>query len=237
MANNYFKFKQFTIVQQVNSMKVTTDGCLFGAWVAAELANLKTVEKTLVDIGAGTGLLSLMIAQANKNLQINAVEIHEASAKECAANIAQSQFANITTTHANIVDYTPKQAYNFIVTNPPFYQNQLQSPNLQKNRAHHSNNLIWDDLFSWVSKYLAPDGYFFILLPYARLADAEDLCKSHHLNIYQKIIVQPTEQPKPFRAMLSITKKDVTTTVKNLTIKTNHSYTANFTKLLEPYYL
>src|SRR4051812_18737573 len=132
MANSYFKFKQFTVHHRANAMKVTTDSCLFGAWVANEIRNNKSknemeVSTRLLDIGSGTALLSLMIAQKN-NVQIDAVEIDKEAAAEARQNVETSQWNNkIKVHHSNILSYPSPCVYHYIVCNPPFYENELKS--------------------------------------------------------------------------------------------------------------
>src|ERR1044072_9361853 len=90
MSNSYFQFKQFTIHQERCAMKVTTDGCLFGAWVSNKIKNEKLRIKTCMDVGAGTGLLSLLLAQKNENVLIDAIEIDKESYEEAKENIGSS---------------------------------------------------------------------------------------------------------------------------------------------------
>src|SRR5690349_10557815 len=127
MPNPYFRFKQFTVYHQHNAMKVTTDACLFGAWVAEQMHNEKDKVQSLLDIGTGTGLLSLMIAQKNE-VNIDAIEIDKASAEEANENIQNAPWKeHITIQHQDILEYHPGRLYDAIICNPPFYENEWTS--------------------------------------------------------------------------------------------------------------
>ena len=157
-------------------MKVTTDACLFGAWCAREIQKSLVqlikrdvpgpgVQKklTLLDIGTGTGLLSLMIAQKNKIL-IDAVEIEKEAAEQAEKNAAASPWVNqLEVFHQDIISFKNDQ-YDFIVSNPPFYENELASPQQKKNIAHHSHLLTTAQLTEQIKYKLAPNGIFFLFV-------------------------------------------------------------------------
>lgn len=217
-------------------MKVTTDSCLFGAWCAAEIK--KTEALNLLDIGAGSGLLSLMIAQQNL-VNITAVEIDNDAAEQAKENIAASPWAeSINVVVENILTTNFEFAFDVIVSNPPFYENELQSETKAKNIAHHSHALTLSNLFSFVDKNLSPGGIFFVLLPYKRLNEIELLLKNDEWYVTQKVIVSPTVQHKPFRLILALAKQPSTNVESNVAVKDNENkYTAEFVSLLKDYYL
>ncbi|MGZ8510909.1 MAG: tRNA1(Val) (adenine(37)-N6)-methyltransferase, partial [Chitinophagaceae bacterium] len=130
MANSYFQFKQFTINQDHCAMKVTTDGCLFGAWVAGEVKNRSHDTRNMLDIGVGTGLLSLMVAQKNPHLIIDGAEIDKSAYTQAKENILSAPFKNkIYISNSDIRDGVFGTNYDIVVSNPPFYENELQSGN------------------------------------------------------------------------------------------------------------
>src|SRR6476646_8018597 len=162
MANPFFQFKQFMVQQDACAMKVCTDACLFGAWCAAELKSQASDQETLLDIGAGTGLLSLLIRQKNK-LQIDAVEIEAAAAAQALQNVQASPWPNdIHVIHNDILNMGVSKSYDYIISNPPFYENELQSPNEKRNTALHSRQLTLSDLFLFIAQWLKPKGTFFL---------------------------------------------------------------------------
>src|SRR5688572_28253839 len=156
MPNSYFKFKQFTVNRDRAAMKVTTDACLFGAW-AARSARQSAVGQSgspgihhVLDIGTGTGLLSLMMAQ-QINAEIDAIELDEDAFEQAQQNMASSPWHDnlfVIQGDAKDMAYVLGKEYDIIVSNPPFYENELESPDLKKNRAHHSAGLSLDELLS-----------------------------------------------------------------------------------------
>ena len=144
MANSYFQFKQFTIRQDRCAMKVTTDGCLFGAWAAEKINSVthpdyfgkELVINSCIDIGTGTGLLALMMAQQSK-LFIDTIEIDKDAFEQASENIAASPWAGrIKIIHRDAKGFTSQNKYNVIISNPPFYEKELKGQDAKKNLAH-----------------------------------------------------------------------------------------------------
>jgi tRNA1Val (adenine37-N6)-methyltransferase len=236
MANANFQFKQFNINQDRAAMKVTTDGCLFGAWCAQQMQHLSIDFENCLDIGAGTGLLSLMIAQKNR-LSIDAVEIEKGAALQAAENTTDSPFSNINTIHGNIADI-PLPDYDWIVCNPPFYEKQLASPDHLRNIAHHDQQLKWTTLFEFITHHLKPGGRFFLLLPYKRKDELEDFLKSHGLYLSKMVMVKPSVSHPPFRIMIEGCTRISLPVIEELAVKDSEgNYTEAFVALLEDYYL
>jgi len=220
-------------------MKVTTDGCLFGAWCAEELSrsNMK-IEKGL-DIGTGTGLLSLMVEQKN-DLVIDAIEINEEATAQATENIVASPWKEkITVIHADVLHWKASGNYDCIISNPPFYESDLKSAVTSKNIAHHDEGLKLDDLFSFIQKHLDADGIFFLLLPTKRESDLDLLLQRFHLFLHKKIMVRQTENHSAFRLMIQGAKQKPQTIISNELVIKNKSneYTAEFIALLKDYYL
>jgi tRNA1Val (adenine37-N6)-methyltransferase len=235
MANTYFKFKTFTIEQQNCAMKVTTDACLFGAWVADQLTN----ENQLLDIGAGTGLLSLMLAHKNDTAAITSVEIEETCFQQLSENIAQSIFARqIKAVQGNILDFNPLQSFDVIFSNPPFYEHQLKSNKLTNNQARHDASLSLNDLFHVVAKLLKDDGVFYVLLPFYRKEETLKLAGEVGLEIEKLTAVRQTPSHAPFRIMCKFKKGNHQPFENEITIASgNGDYTASFIELLKDFYI
>lgn len=237
VANPYFQFKKFIVYHHQSAMKVTTDACLFGAWCANQIKNEKLKINNVLDIGTGTGLLSLMIAQKN-NACIDAVEIDALTAEEANNNIAVSQYKNqIKIINADISDFK-KEGYDVIVSNPPFYENELESPLKDKNRAHHGHKLIWEELFNIINKKLTDTGKFYLLLPHKRKDDLETLLVKEKLFADNMVLVKQSIQHSPFRILLQGSKQKTETIIDTIAICDEQKrYTVEFIDLLKEYYL
>lgn len=234
MSNNYFAFKQFTVWQSDCALKVCTDACLFGAWVAHQLTS--NPPTTILDIGTGTGLLSLQLAQKLPSAFIDAVELDPAAAAQAAQNAAATNF-NIQVHNADIKNYGGKK-YQHIISNPPFFENDLKSEHALKNQAMHSTTLTLQTLFTCVNDLLEPLGSFSVLLPFARANEVEALAQSHGFTVTHKVVVHQTPNHTPFRAMYIFSKAAfVTASETSIVIKENDQYTPAFTSYLKDYYL
>jgi tRNA1Val (adenine37-N6)-methyltransferase len=238
MANSFFQFKQFKVAQDACAMKVCTDACLFGAWCAMEIKQHPSNNQIALDIGTGTGLLSLMIRQKHA-LQIDAIEIDEAAAAQAFENVRRSPWPEaIHVLQGDVLNMGFSKSYDYIICNPPFYQNELQSPDNKRNVAHHSSRLTLPALVAVIKSQLKLDGVFFLLLPYKRREETRTLLEKTGLGIYKEMIVRQTAKHAPFRLMLKggFEKKEVETNI--ITIATDHQhYTPQFTALLQDYYL
>ncbi|MDQ3277456.1 MAG: methyltransferase [Bacteroidota bacterium] len=242
MGNPFFQFKQFTVYHDRCAMKVTTDSCLFGAWIADVISNRQRAKgKTLqlLDIGTGTGLLSLMVAQNNAVI-IDAVEIDLAASAQAGENIAASPWINsIQVVNYDVLQWKPEKPYDMIVSNPPFYENEIRSEKVEKNKAHHDAGLRLADLLSFIKRHLKEDGAFFLLLPAKRKTEVDALLKKAHLFAETIVLVQQTLKHQPFRLMIQGRHQPVEKCNESrLAIKdADDAYTPAFIDLLRPYYL
>ena len=240
MANNYFQFKHFIVFQEKCAMKVTTDACLFGGWAANLLSNerLNSIKK-IADIGTGTGLLTLMIAQ-NCSAEIDAIDIDADACKEASANFNQSVWKErLKVINADIKHYLSEEAdgYDFIITNPPFFDNDLKSNSDKRNLAMHSDELSLEELLIAIKRILSDTGSFVILLPYHRSIYFEELSSKFGFHLLEKNIVKQTPKHDPFRTMLLFVGEKVQAIQKEIIIKNGNDYTTDFKNLLKEYYL
>jgi tRNA1Val (adenine37-N6)-methyltransferase len=240
VPNTYFRFKRFTVAQDRCAMKVCTDACLFGAWAADWLqhyAPQRNIE-TILDIGTGTGLLALMLAQKN-NAAIDAVEVSLDDFKQAEENFADSNWeSRLNAVWSSIEKYHSRQQYDCIISNPPFYENDLPSQNDGKLRAKHGSHLTLERLFTEVDRLLATDGVFAILMPAQRRQ--ETLEKAAGKNLFPILITDVKQTPKHdfFRTMILFGRQTQIVKEDNITIKEeNNVYSHAFTVLLKDYYL
>lgn len=243
MANSYFQFKQFTVQQDNCAMKVTTDGCLFGAWCSRELGveSQESGSGKVLDIGTGTGLLALMLAQGN-NITIDAVEIDKDAFEQARGNMAASYWADrIKVIHGDARELHFQTSYDFIISNPPFYENELKADDAKKNIAHHNDGLLLPELLDVIKKSLKPGGTFYLLLPYKRNEEIKKLLAENELTIHQLVFVKQSVNHDFFRIMLSGKLKSdgqAETTIDEISIKDDAGqYTPAFVSLLKDYYL
>jgi len=239
LSNTYFQFKQFTVQQDRCAMKVTTDGCLFGAWAVKLVTQQFPAAKTMADIGAGTGLLSLMLAQEIK-ASIQAVEIDPAAAAQAGDNFRQSAWSERLTATATDIKKVPVTGYDIIISNPPFYENDLRSGAGNKNLAHHGAGLLLHELIAIIKQQLNPAGLFFLLLPYKRENEVLTLLQQADLVPIQITQVKQSDSHGYFRTMLMGTDhgNEQSPVKDELSIRDKaNNYTDAFIRLLQPYYL
>jgi tRNA1Val (adenine37-N6)-methyltransferase len=234
MSNSWFQFKQFTIHQDKSAMKVTTDACIQGAWTPV----LPQVTEVL-DIGAGTGLLSLMLAQRAPLVQVDAVELDKDCMEQAAENIAASPWKDKIAIHnADIRYWQNDKQYELIICNPPFFNNSLLGDNDRRNNVRHTLSLSYNDLLAAMDRLLVADGYISILLPATEHGIWEQLIADAGWKIYSKLCIAPREAAEPNR-IVSLAGRNAT---KQLTemyfpIRGAEGYTPAFTELMRPYYL
>lgn len=219
-------------------MKVCTDSCLFGAWVADKCEKKIIEPKSILDIGAGTGLLSLMIAQKSF-AEIDAVEIDENSFFQAKDNFAKSKWnKRIHAFNADIKDWISPKKYDLIICNPPFFESDLRSIHQNKNIAKHHDALTLNDLIRVVKSNLMSDGNFAILLPFHRIPYFKKLALENNFYLNNELLVKQTPGHSFFRGMLFFGNQKAAFTSKELIIKDDEGkYTEEFNFLLKDYYL
>lgn len=240
MSNSYFQFKQFTVQQDKCAMKVTTDGCLFGS-LSPTLSEGEGVLRVL-DIGTGTGLLALMFAQKNQNAFIDAIEIDKDAFEQAAENITASPWAaRIKVIHADAKSFSSPHQYDVIISNPPFYENELKADDKKKNVAHHGDELSLTELLLVIKNNLSPSGTFFLLLPYKRNEEIKNLLLENDLTVSNIVFVKQSVQHGYFRIMLAGKLKaggTNETLINEIAIwDEKQQYTDTFINLLKDYYL
>jgi tRNA1Val (adenine37-N6)-methyltransferase len=238
MANPYFQFKQFTVYQDRCAMKVTTDSCLFGAWVANNIRSEQRKIQKVLDVGSGTGLLSLMIAQKN-DLKVDALEIDTEASMQSEENIAASLWKNrIHVMNVDVRQFTGESKYDCIISNPPFYETELTSETTTKNIAHHSQELTLPELLEAIKKNLQEGGVFYLLFPFKRANELKQLVREYGLYLHKIIIASQSVKHGPFRVMIKGGNADGQTEEESLSIwNMDQQYTEAFVELLKDYYL
>jgi len=229
-------------------MKVCTDACLFGAWVSQKA--LVQNANSIVDIGTGTGLLSLILAQVTESSKasITAIEIESQAAEEASSNFNISKWSDrLVLVNDSIQNFTASSKgllFDIIISNPPFYEGDLKSPDVNKNKAAHSTELPWTSLVENVSSLLSNAGSFFVLVPTLRAYTMQKLAEAHQLHLVEEVLVYNDAKHLPFRSFLHFRKaklpihKEISVLRNKIVIKnTDNTYSAEFTALLKGYYL
>ncbi|MES2808950.1 MAG: methyltransferase [Bacteroidota bacterium] len=195
-----FRFKQFNVDQTGCAMKINTDGVLVGALAGADQPD------TILDIGTGTGVIALMLAQRFANAQIDAVEIDETAAATAQRNFENSPFAGRLGLYADsfeaYFDKYPARKHDLIVSNPPFYINALESLGEKRTLAKHADERFFESLVSGTVRHLSGDGEFWLILPLQTAGLVKSIAASVGLKLKQTINVLSYPDSAPHREIL-----------------------------------
>lgn len=235
MANSYFQFKQFTVWHDKCAMKVGTDGVLLGAWTSVERAT------KILDIGTGTGLVALMLAQRSlPDAHIVALEIDEAAAGQAIENVEKSVWkGRIEVVQADFRLYNSPIKFDVIVSNPPYFVDSLECPDRQRSTARHNNSLTYEELLQGVARLLSEDGCFTIVIP-TDVADKVKLIASEW-NLYAirqlNILTKLGGKSKRTLIAFSFDGRKECVVEELLTELARHQYSEEYIALTHEYYL
>lgn len=231
-----FKFKQFNVRQDRCAMKVGTDGVLLGAWTAVE-----EHPNTILDIGAGTGLISLMLAQRSSAENIEAIEIEEAAYEQCVENFEASPWADrLFCYHAGLDEFLEEieDSYDLIVSNPPFYSEEVASGDRSRDTARQNQSLPFDELLEAVSQLLSKKGHFTTIVPYKEESSFIALAESYDLFPRRILRVKGNSSAKIKRSLIEFRFEPKPVAEENLTIEIKrHEYTLAYQQLTKDFYL
>ena len=235
MANTYFKFKQFTINQDRCAMKVGTDGVLLGSY-----ANVENTQNIL-DIGTGTGLIALMLAQRS-NAKITAIEIEEEASIQAKENIENSKFTSqieVINTSLQAYKETTNNKFDLIVSNPPYFQNSYKAETDQRTTARHTTELTYNELISNSAKLLSNIGEICIIIPKDEEQNLIEIANNNNLFVIDILKIKPTPTKPPKRIILTFSKKEKPIKQSELIIedKGRHNYSEKYIELTKEFYL
>ena len=238
-----FKFKQFSINQDRCAMKIGTDGVLLGAW-----ASLEQQPNSILDIGSGTGLIALMLAQRSASETIDALEIDDDAFEQCVANFEASQWADrLFCYHAPLDEFVSElladeaglnEAYDLIVSNPPFYSEAVSSGDASRDVARQNESLPFEELLDGVSQLLNKQGVFATIIPFKE--EEEFIRLAAQKKLFPKRITRvkgnPSSETKRSLMEFQFVKSEVTTDALTIEVA-RHEYTPEYIQLTKNFYL
>lgn len=231
-----FRFKQFAIQQDQCAMKVGTDGVLLGAWTS-----LDHQPETILDVGAGTGLIALQLAQRSIAETIDAIELDEDAYEQCVANFEGSPWADrLFCYHAGFDEFVDEieDQYDLIVSNPPFYAEEMRSGDVSRDQARQNSSLPFDELMEGVAKLLSERGRFSVIVPYKEEGNMLSLANRNQLYPQRITKVKGNAQVSYKRSLMEFGFEKVEVQLDELIIETErHQYTDAYIKLTESFYL
>ena len=232
-----FQFKQFSINQDKTAMKVGTDGVLLGAW-----APITSPIYSILDIGAGTGLIALMLAQRSKAEQIDAIEIDDNAYLQCVENFNQSPWTErLFCYHAGLDELIedPEDEYDLIVCNPPFYSEDYKTPDESRNTARFQDSLPFKELVEAADLLLSENGILAIIIPYKEEKNFIKIAEEFELYSQKITHVKGTPETEIKRSLMTFARnQNSTPAVDEITIEiTRHKYTDGYKELTKDFYI
>ena len=232
-----FQFKQFTIEQDRCAMKIGTDAVLLGAW-----SPIPKNIFSILDIGSGTGILSIMLAQRSNAEQIDAIEIDEDAYEECVDNFENSQWSDkLFCYHAGLDEFLEEmedESYDLIISNPPFYSDDYKSDTEKRNLARFEDALPFEELIESAANLLSEFGVFSVIIPFKEEERFIQIAKTFHLQPFKTTRVKGNETSEIKRSLLAFKWDEQINVVDELVIEIErHQYTSDYIELTKEFYL
>jgi tRNA1Val (adenine37-N6)-methyltransferase len=236
MSKDIFEFQKFTIKQDKSAMKVGTDSVLLGSWVN------EIQPENILDIGTGTGLLALMMAQKYPTATIDAIDIDSNAFVQALENVKQSRWhKNIKLYNTSIQDYSTEinKKYDLIISNPPFFTHSFKSNTLARNLARHNDSLPFEVLAKCAAKLLNSKGEFYLVLPFKDYLSFESHAFANGLHLKKTLRIKSNQSKEVKRVLLCFSFELCTVYSSELIIENNerHNYTFDYISLTKDYYL
>lgn len=233
MNRKPFRFKQFEIFQDKTAMKVGTDGVLLGAWSTLELG------ENILDIGTGTGLISLMLAQRFPNAKLDAIEIDKDAFIQASENFEHSIFANrLTIFNSSLQEYSTDKKYDLIVSNPPFFVVNDTVDFDARKQARQQETLTFEELLQKTAELLHKDGLASFIIPYDQMGVFSEIASQKGLKRSKTVYVRGNSTTAIKRVLLEFSFHEKEVEEKELIIEVErHQYTEDYTNLTKDFYL
>lgn len=231
-----FKFKQFTVNQEKSAMKVGTDAVLLGAWT-----NIENYPDSILDIGSGTGVIALQLAQRSNANTIDAIEIEANAYEESVTNFENSDWSDrLFCYHCSLTEFMEEidDKYDLIVSNPPFYTDNYKSKNEARTNARFTSSLSFEELLSSVSKLLTNNGIFSVIIPYKEEKQFIEIANSNKLFLNKLTHVKGNINSEIKRSLLQFSFSEKSIDISELIIEIErHLYTTEYKNLVQDFYL
>ena len=237
LMSKIFTFKQFKVEHELSAQKVGTDGVLLGAWTP-----IAANSKNILDIGTGSGLIALMLAQRSSSESfIDAIDIDELACQQAIKNFDNSNWREkLKVYHTSLQYFQPEKRYDLIVCNPPFFSNSLQPENISRTQARHDDSLTLNDLFFHVKRILKMEGKFSIIFPFERKTELIKIAANNQFFPSSICNVKGNENTTPKRVIILFqhTKNIIDCKEEELIIEVSrNNYTEAYKNLTKDFYL
>ena len=232
-----FQFKQFSVEQDRCAMKIGTDGVLLGAWTPID-----NNPANILDIGTGTGVIALMLAQRSNGQQIDALEIDEDAYEQAIDNFENSPWSDrLFCFHAGLDEYAeePEDEYDLIISNPPFYTEDYKSDNEQRDLARFADAMPFEELIEAADLLLSENGIFSTIIPFKEEIHFLAIAKEYELYPFKITHVKGTPTSETKRSLLAFSRNEtIDFPIDELIIEiSRHNYTAEYISLTKDFYL
>lgn len=228
-----FNFKQFSVAQDKCAMKVGTDGTLLGSWTKANNP------QKILDIGTGTGLIAMMMAQRFPNAQIKAIEIDVNASQQASENFQNTKWSNrLSVEQVSLQEFQHPSPFDLIVSNPPYFENNLKANTKQRTLARHNDTLSFETLIECSAKLLNKNGSITIIIPSESKSKVEKIAQTNQLHLNRLCWVKGTEKKAVKRAVIQFSFQEKSLEESTLIIeKERHVYTKEYTSFCKDFYL
>ena len=228
-----FRFKQFAIRQENAAMKVGTDGALLGAW--CDVSNCKNI----LDIGTGTGIIAMMVAQRNPIAKITALELDSNAILDATYNVENCPWSDrIKVKQTSLQEFKPTISFDLIVSNPPFFVNSLKAETESRMKARHTDTLHFSDILVFSNENLSEKGSLSLILPFEQAEKCISAAIDYNLYLSRECVIRPVPHKEPHRKALEFSRVKKKITSENLVIETGkrHDYTKDYIALTKDFY-
>ena len=234
-----FQFKEFSVNQDKTAMKIGTDAVLLGAW-----CSVGHYPDTVLDVGSGTGVIALQLAQRIDAMTIDAVELDENAYEQTVENFEQSDWGDrLFCYNASFQEFSDELAedeevYDLIISNPPFYTDDFQSDDIARNKARFETSLPFNELLAGVAKIISEEGVFAVVLPFKEEESFVELANQNNLNLNRVCRVKGNPESEVKRSLMEFSLEDKSLLEEELTIEiSRHNYTPEYIELTKDFYL